>query len=166
MGSKDQQRILFPEFPPVSTAEWEEKIKADLKGADYQKKLIWKTDDGFDVKPYYRSEDLEGLDYLQSLPGEYSYTRGNRRYKNNWLIRQDIPVKDVEEANRIALDAVSKGADALSFCAVEIITHKQMSCLLSGIDLLKTSISFMSSRSYPLTLELLIYEISFRELDF
>ena len=34
---------LFTEFPPVSTEQWEEVIKADLKGADYERKLVWKT---------------------------------------------------------------------------------------------------------------------------
>ena len=165
MGENDQKKRIFNEFPPVSTDEWEEKIKSDLKGADYQKKLVWRTDEGFEVKPYYRTEDLEGLEYMQSLPGEYAYTRGNRKSKNDWLIRQDIPCRDVEEANRMALDAVSKGADALSFCALDITTHKQMNRLLSGIDLSGTCIDFMSSRSYPLTLELFIYEIDYRKAD-
>ena len=34
---------LFSEFPPVSTEKWEEVINKDLKGADYEKKLVWKT---------------------------------------------------------------------------------------------------------------------------
>ena len=38
---------LFTEFPPVSTEQWEEVIKADLKGADYERKLVWKTPEGF-----------------------------------------------------------------------------------------------------------------------
>jgi len=59
---------LFPEFPPVSTAQWEEQIAADLKGADYEKKLVWRTNEGFPVRPYYRGEDLAGLEYLNVLP--------------------------------------------------------------------------------------------------
>ena len=53
---------LFQEFPPVSTEQWEEVILKDLKGADYQKKLVWRTDEGFSVRPYYRAEDLDTLD--------------------------------------------------------------------------------------------------------
>ena len=165
MGLNNQQRKLFSEFPPVTTNEWEEKIKTDLKGADYEKKLTWKTDEGFDVKPYYRSENLQGLEYLQSIPGEPFFVRGNKKNNNNWMIRQDIPVIDIEEANRIAVDAVQKGADSLSFCATGITSHKLMSRLLSNIDLLKTNINFMSSRSYPLTLELLIYEVNSRKME-
>jgi len=52
---------LAEEFPPVSTAEWEATIRADLKGADYDKKLVWRTDEGIAVRPYYRAEDTAGL---------------------------------------------------------------------------------------------------------
>ena len=62
---KEGFKQLFTGFPEITTMAWEEKIKADLKGADYQKKLVWKTDEGIQVKPYYRQEDLDSLDYLK-----------------------------------------------------------------------------------------------------
>ena len=40
---------LFTEFPPVPTEKWEEVITADLKGADYERKLVWKTGEGFNL---------------------------------------------------------------------------------------------------------------------
>ena len=64
---------LFSEFPPVSTEKWEEVINKDLKGADYEKKLVWQTIEGFSVKPYYRAEDLESLTYLNTNPSECPY---------------------------------------------------------------------------------------------
>ena len=57
----DSKEKLFSDFPGVSTEAWMEKITADLKGADFEKKLVWKTNEGFKVKPFYRQEDLEGL---------------------------------------------------------------------------------------------------------
>ena len=62
---------LFESFPPVSTETWEALIQKDLKGADYVKKLVWKTMEGFDVKPYYREEDLKNLEYLNVFPGDF-----------------------------------------------------------------------------------------------
>jgi methylmalonyl-CoA mutase len=47
---------LGQDFPPVSTAAWEAAIQKDLKGADYEKKLVWRSDEGLSVRPYYRSE--------------------------------------------------------------------------------------------------------------
>jgi methylmalonyl-CoA mutase len=165
MEKKDQDKKLFSEFSPISTSQWEEKIVADLKGADYEKKLIWKTDEGINVKPYYRSEDLEGLEYLSALPGEKPYVRGVKKDKNDWIIRQDIYTRDIAEANRIALDAVSRGAGAVGLNVKEITSHKQMQQLLQGIDIRKIGINFISSRSYPLTLELFIQEITHRGLE-
>jgi len=49
---------MWEEFPAISTAEWEAAIRADLKGADYAKKLLWRTDEGITVRPFYRAEDL------------------------------------------------------------------------------------------------------------
>lgn len=69
---------LFTEFPPVSTEQWEEVIKADLKGADYERKLVWKTPEGFNVRPYYRAENLAGLKFLGSEAGVFPYVRGTR----------------------------------------------------------------------------------------
>ena len=34
---------LFSDFAAPSRQEWREKIEADLKGADYQKKMVWKS---------------------------------------------------------------------------------------------------------------------------
>lgn len=161
MDNNDQKK-LFSEFPPVTTQEWEARILSDLKGADYEKRLIWKTAEGFDVKPYYRAEDLSGLEYLNTLPAEFPYVRGNNKKDNAWQIHQDIDTADIQEANRLGLDAIARGADSLGFDAGEITTHKQINQLLANIELSKTSINFFASRSYPLTLELFIYEVGHR----
>lgn len=111
----DSKEKLFSDFPPVSTQEWMDKIQVDLKGADYEKKLVWKTNEGFKVKPFYRQEDLEGLKTTDGLPGEYPYLRGIKKDDNTWFIRQDIRVDDPAEANAKALDILNKGIDSLGF---------------------------------------------------
>ena len=45
-------------FPPVSTEAWLRKIAEDLKGADYEQRLVWMPPEGFAVQPFYRAEDL------------------------------------------------------------------------------------------------------------
>lgn len=111
----DSKEKLFSDFPPVSTQEWMDKIQVDLKGADYEKKLVWKTNEGFKVKPFYRHEDLEGLKTTDGLPGQYPYLRGIKKDDNTWFIRQDIRVDDPAEANAKALDILNKGIDSLGF---------------------------------------------------
>ncbi len=111
----DSKEKLFSDFPPVATQEWMDKIMADLKGADYEKKLVWKTNEGFKVKPFYRLEDLEGMKTTEGLPAEYPYIRGNKKDDNTWFIRQDIRVENPAEANAKALDLLNKGVDSLGF---------------------------------------------------
>ena len=72
----DNREKLFSDFPEVTTQEWMDRIQTDLKGADYEKKLVWKTNEGFNVRPFYRREDLEELKTIDSLPGEFPYLRG------------------------------------------------------------------------------------------
>ena len=147
---------LFSEFPPVPTEKWEEVINKDLKGADYEKKLVWRTIEGFKVKPYYRAEDLEGLEYLDANPGEMPYTRGKHVADNVWEVRQDIHVEDPKEANRIALDAVERGATSLGFCTKGIATVDDMATLLKGIYINAVSINFMCSKDYLSLLKLYV----------
>ena len=57
---EEQVLNLARDFPPVPTADWEVAIRKDLKGADYEKKLVWRTDEGLAIRPYYRRENLAG----------------------------------------------------------------------------------------------------------
>ena len=142
---------LFKDFPVVSIEEWEEKIKQDLKGVDYEKKLVWKSPEDISVRPYYRSEHLEQLGYLNSHPGEFPYTRGYGKYGNKWDIREDILVKQPEEANRKALRVLEKGATALGFIIKKgaVKTSGDLEKLLDGIELEKTGINFLSGTETP-----------------
>ncbi len=140
---------LFDTFPPVSTTEWEARITEDLKGADYQKKLIWKTSEGFDVKPYYRDEDTQGIESISSIPGEYPFIRGNQTTNNNWEIRQDIETDDESKANFLALDAIKRGATGIGLVAEDLETESDVEALLQGIDTSKIAIHFGAAPSYP-----------------
>lgn len=129
----DCKEKLFTEFPPVSTQEWMDKVTVDLKGADFNKKLVWKTNEGFDVKPMYRAEDIEGLKTADSLPGEFPYVRGTK-CDNEWLIRQDIETSCLQSANQQALAVLEKGVNSLSFhIKAEQTTSEGISTLLKGI---------------------------------
>jgi methylmalonyl-CoA mutase len=127
---------LFSEFPLVSTKEWMDKISADLKGDDFNSKMVWKTGEGFDAMPFYRNEDIENLPYIDSLPGSFPYLRGSRTEGNNWRIRQDISVTDYQESNRKALELLTKGIDSLGFILVDpdSVSIKNFDILLDGID--------------------------------
>jgi methylmalonyl-CoA mutase len=139
---------LFTDFPPVSTKEWEEKILEDLKGADYEKKLVWSTVEGLKIRPYYRAEDLENLTHVKALPAQYPFVRGKKVKDNNWIIRQDFEEKNPSEANSRALNAIKKGTDSVGFNTREIHDEVQLKLLLEGIDVSKIPVNFIHSKNY------------------
>lgn len=106
---------LFTEFVAPTKQEWLDKIQVDLKGADFDKRLVWRTNEGFNVQPFYRREDVLKLKTPDALPGEFPYVRGNKKKDNAWYVRQDIKVDDAKAANEKALDLLNKGIDSLCF---------------------------------------------------
>ncbi|MDE5838706.1 MAG: acyl-CoA mutase large subunit family protein, partial [Paramuribaculum sp.] len=136
----EKKEKLFDQFPPVSTAEWKAKVEADLKGAPFDKKLVWRTNEGFDVQPMYRAEDIEGLATTESLPGEYPYVRGTKT-DNDWLTRQEIQAEDANAANAKAKEILTKGVTSLGFtgCGTDYAT---VNTLLDGIDIETVEVNF------------------------
>ena len=135
---------LFSEFAPTTTQEWVDKVTADLKGADFNKKLVWRTNEGFNVQPMYRLENMEDLKNLECFPGEYPFVRGNKKDNNNWYVRQDIVVENAAEANHKALDVLNRGVDSLGFVMTECknFTKADMETLLKDICLDCVEINF------------------------
>ena len=109
-----ETKKLFDQFAPVTPEEWRAKAEVDLKGADFEKKMVWRTNEGFNAQPLYRSVDIADLKQTKSLPGEFPYVRGTR-YNNDWKVRQNIDVDDVQAANAKALEILNKGINSIGF---------------------------------------------------
>ena len=136
-----EKERLFNEFQPVTSQDWKNKIIEDLKGADYDKKMIWKTPEGFDVNPFYRKEDLPaGCE--NNIPGKYPFTRGNSA-DNNWLVRQDLNIADANEANAKAKKIIAQGVESVAFRVKgKWVTPEYIPTLLNGIDAEKIELNF------------------------
>ncbi len=134
-----------------------EKVKADLKGADFEKRLVWRTNEGFSVRPFSRVEDLKSLSYLNVLPGEFPYIRGNDINTGGWLVRQDINVSDVASANKKALDLLTKGVTSLGFCFDDDteIFEENITALLEGIDVEEEEVNFEVKTGFNTLVEVL-----------
>jgi methylmalonyl-CoA mutase len=152
-----QKEKLFEQFPPVTTREWMEKINADLKGADFNKKLVWRSDEGFDVNPFYRAEDTENLPFINTLPGEFPYIRGTKVRNNSWFVRQDIEVSDYVLANRKALEILMKGVDSIGFSISdpESVNMENFQALLKNIHPESIELNFSCNGKAKEILEIL-----------
>jgi methylmalonyl-CoA mutase len=158
---------LFSEFPPVTTKEWMDKINTDLKGADFNRKLVWKTNEGLEIKPFYRMEDIENLMYINTLPGEFPYIRGTKIRNNNWYVRQNIEVTDYREANLKALTILMKGVDSIGFIIAdpESVSQRNFEILLKDIRIEMVEISFLCNGKAKEILEYLIKISDERNID-
>ncbi len=116
---------LFNEFKEISAAEWKQKIQVDLKGADYNDTLLWKTDERITVKPFYTKEDRTN-------------TKINTPEKG-FNICQSIYIEDEKKANHFAIDSLKRGAKSIEFKAKNKFNYKT---LLKELDLKNTILYF------------------------
>lgn len=156
MSSKEKTKKnqkLFKDFSQSTTQEWKESIAKDSKSNDFEKKLVWKSYEGFSLQPFYTQKDLDNLDYLtDSLPGDFPFVRGNGIKDNNWDICEEISETDIKKANKIGLDSLNRGTDSLTFkCeydkssinGVSIQSQNDISVLLKDIPIQNHTINFI-----------------------
>ncbi|MDB2462484.1 methylmalonyl-CoA mutase subunit beta [Algibacter sp.] len=130
---------LFDSFNPVSTKQWKQKIQFDLKGADYNDTLIWKTNEDINVKPFYNADDLIKLPHISNTTA------------TAWKICQTIYVADVEKSNSNAIRSIEGGVEKLNFIipseAVSIqnlIKHINLQGVILQFELLFLSEAYTS----------------------
>jgi len=137
-----QREKLFTDFPPVTTEEWMDVVTKDLKGADFQKRLVWRTNEGFNVNPFYRAEDIEGMAAAENLPGQFPYVRSTRK-DNVWYVRQEIDVTDFNAANKKALALLERGITSFGFhLPKNDLSAENLAILLNGIAPDKVELNF------------------------
>ena len=154
----NQREKLFTDFPPVSTNEWMEVVTKDLKGADFQKRLVWKTKEGFNVNPFYRAEDIEGFAATENLPGEFPYVRSTRK-DNLWYVRHEIKVTDFNEANKKAVTLLNKGVTSFGFqLPKNQLSSENIAILLNGLAPDKVELNFRTCISRTIELAKLVVD--------
>ena len=99
------KKDLFKDFDAVSAKAWKQKIQVDLKGADYNDTLVWESLEGIKVKPFYHQDDFDKP--FSPIPGQPSH----------WNIGQFYFIDDESITNKLALDAISRGTEAIYFTA-------------------------------------------------
>lgn len=119
------KKYLFDEFDAISAADWKVKIQASLEGENYDDDLLWKSDEGVTVKPFYTSDDRHNTRI--ALPDK------------NYAICQSILVDDIRVANGLALENIRKGVNAIQFIAKTPFDYRR---LLEKIDFINTTIYF------------------------
>src|ERR1700724_2709736 len=110
--------------PQHTRDEWAALAAAEVKGDPEQ--LVWPTPEGIPVHPLYTAEDLEGLEFVDTLPGFEPFVRGIRAtmYANRpWTIRQYAGFSTAEESNAFYRKNLEAGQMGLSV-AFDLATHR------------------------------------------
>ena len=115
------KKTLFADFESVSTKAWKQKIQVDLKGADYNDTLVWDNPEGIKIKPFYNSDD-----YTDNHPKAPAPPK-------QWSIGERVPVKEIQQANQLALDLLKNGVESLVFEIADNPMAPEM--LFQGINL-------------------------------
>ena len=106
-------------------ADWTKQAEAELRSRSVNE-LNRTTPEKITVEPLYTSADLDGLNHLDSLPGQAPFTRGIRAtmYTNRpWTIRQYAGFSTAEETNAFFRKALAAGQKGLSV-AFDLATHR------------------------------------------
>ncbi|MBN7798810.1 methylmalonyl-CoA mutase [Parahaliea mediterranea] len=109
----------------ATPGSWRELASKQMKGKSLDD-LVWKTPDGIPVKPLYTAEDLEGLEYTNTMPGLSPYIRGPQAtmYAGRpWTIRQYAGFSTAEESNAFYRKALAAGGQGVSV-AFDLATHR------------------------------------------
>ena len=102
---------LFSEFPPVSTQQWIETIRKDLKGKDIEK-LNRITIDGLKFSPFYRRENTENLETVDAPAYGFPFLRSAKK-TNSWLIRHDFQFSNKDNLKTITDFAKDRELDVV-----------------------------------------------------
>tara|TARA_R110002050_G_scaffold157357_2_gene285940 strand:- start:822 stop:2639 length:1818 start_codon:yes stop_codon:yes gene_type:complete len=122
------KKTLFSNFSPVTKEAWTERVHVDLKGADFNRKLVWKNLNKLEFQPFYNTEDT--LEYLTNT-GENSQDLINYRA---------ICVASAEDGNKRALKAIKEGVTGLLFHMKGPVST---AVLLKEVDINKIAVSFV-----------------------
>ena len=98
---------LADDFDPPSREDWLALVEETLKGADFEKKLVWRSYDGLRVEPLYT--DTLHLE----IPG---------RSANGWNSLQRVDIPDIEAANKQILEDLEGGAAGLTLVSPQATT--------------------------------------------
>jgi len=116
----EEKFTLKNDFPIPSLDDWKLLVGAELKGADFQKKMHTKTYEGIELKPIYTKNDLTDNVIKNSYPGTSNFLRGIRAsgyHSKPWNIAIEASADSPEELNSILVNDLNKGANSINIVA-------------------------------------------------
>ncbi len=157
-----EQVLLFDDFPSISKKSWKKEAEKRVSYKD----LIWHTEDGIEVEPFYTEEEAKDLFLGETpLPGEFPFVRGTSEKDNSWLLAEEIKLTTPKKTAAAALAAIEGGADSLTFIPQAEMKRKTIETLLKDIDPLRIRINFALRENPEKACALFISSCAKKEID-
>ena len=153
--------VTFDEFAPTSYETWKAAAIESLKGGIFEKKLFTKTPEGIVLSPIYTEAEAAPYKERLGFPGAADFLRGTKTAgyaEEPWKIAQEVEVHDPAEANKVLLEELNKGTNAVNFDAeaVELNTLADVETLLNEVQLRYAPLSvYAGASALPLLAALL-----------
>ncbi|HAA18705.1 MAG TPA: hypothetical protein DCP28_08035, partial [Cytophagales bacterium] len=144
--AEQSNQPLFSEFSSPTKQDWIDRAVKDLKGADFDRKLLWNFEENIKIRPFYVQEDLDALTQVgrqQNLTTNVDTTPLAAR---EWETREYLKVDNPTVTNKLALEALNQGATGLLFDLTEL-GMADLNVLLKDIMPAYCSISFRTGNS-------------------
>ena len=132
--------VTFDEFEPTSYEVWKAAAIESLKGGIFEKKLFTKTPEGIVLSPIYTEAEAAPYKERLGFPGAADFLRGTKTAgyaEEPWKIAQEVEVHDPAEANKVLLEELNKGTNAVNFDAeaLNLNTLTDVETLLNEVQL-------------------------------
>ncbi|SNR46503.1 heterodimeric methylmalonyl-CoA mutase small subunit [Lutibacter agarilyticus] len=144
--------FIMNDFEPSSAAAWKQKIQFELQGADYNKTLLTKTNEGITIKPFYHLDDFEKI----TIPSA----------EINPKICKKVVISNEKQANLEAIKAFRNGVNSLKFVADTIFNIDEVfrNLLNKNIEF-HFQLNFLSEEFLLKLIEFLSNEMSYLNID-
>jgi len=127
---------LFDDFEGTTHQQWHDIIIKDLKGKDFNENLVWKSEKGIEVQPFYTVENLKS---------NKSKAFDLKNQTTSWENRFVIKINTIAEANKKALYVLSRGVNSIQFVG-NISSQEEFNLLVKDIDVNIIHVHFYNSK--------------------
>jgi methylmalonyl-CoA mutase len=146
---------LADAFEPATREAWLALVGKVLKGGDFERRLVARTEDGIRIEPLYTRRDLPAADSIGE-PGAAPHVRGVRRAPKGlgWQIRQRHAEADPKLANGAVLEDLEGGVEAITLAIAApgraglAAGEEALSIALDGVYLDMAPIALEAGESY------------------
>lgn len=127
---------LFDDFEGTTHQQWHDRIIKDLKGKDFNENLVWKSEEGIEVQPFYTIENLKN-----NKSKAFNLKNESIAWENQFVIK----INSIIEANKKALYVLNRGVNSILFIG-NISSQEEFNLLLKDIDVSIIHVHFYNSK--------------------